>query len=170
MPLQVQCGILYIPDPNWLPLPHVTEFLLNDFETAMRILLQDKEVAPYIRPVISPFTKQGAGGQAAGAEGSTQFSVAKLRTKESYYVLAPKQGEEMGLDITHKDHPIMLCLGNSPGQRGVHTPIIGSIIQVCRMQMNQLEKTNPSLWPTSFPPSILISWKPFLLKLEKREW
>ncbi len=141
--------------PQLATIPHVTEFLLNDFETAMRILLQDKEVAPYIRPVISPFTKQGAGGQAAGAEGSTQFSVAKLRTKESYYVLAPKQGEEMGLDITHKDHPIMLCLGNSPGQRGVHTPIIGSIIQVCRMQMNQLGK-NKSIFMADELPTIYI--------------
>lgn len=125
--------------PEMATLPHVVEFLLQDFKTAMVILAMDEEVRPYIQPVLAPFLKD-ASGQSAGVESSTQFSLSKLRSRESYYVLAPLEGQEMSLDITNEDNPVLLCIGNAPGKQGVYSPILGSIIQVCRMQMNRLGK------------------------------
>lgn len=123
--------------PDMATIPHVVEFLTRDFKNSMLILAQDKEVLPYIRPVLAPFLKQNAGGQAAGAESTTQFSMAKLRTKECYYVLSPTEDEEMGLDITNEENPIILCLGSNKPMEMSTIPILGSIMQVCRMNMNQ---------------------------------
>jgi hypothetical protein len=125
--------------PEMATIPHVVEFLLNDFKLAMEILSRDKEVRPYIQPVLAPFLRD-AGGQSAGAESSTQFSLGKLRTRESYYVLTPLEGQEMRLDVTNKNNPIMLCLGNAPRKQAVCSPILGSIVQIIRMQMNRLGK------------------------------
>ena len=146
--------------PEFATLPHVVEFLLRDFKVSMNILSLDKEVAPYISPVISPFQNTGSGGQAAGVESSTQFSVAKLRMRESYYVLSPKPDEEFSLDITNPKNPVMFCIGNAPVKSAVYTPVLSSVMQICKTQMNRLGK-HRSVFVVDELPSIFID------KLEK---
>ena len=141
--------------PEFATIPHCVEFLLRNFHVAMHILILDEEVRPYIQPVIAPFQKSGSGGQAAGVESSTQFSVAKLRSRESYYALAPKPSEEMNLDITNPNNPIMFCIGNAPVKSAVYTPVLSSILQCCKKEMNRLGKQK-SVFCIDELPSIYI--------------
>jgi len=141
--------------PEFATIPHCVEFLLRNFSMAMHILILDEEVRPYIQPVIAPFQKSGSGGQAAGVESSTQFSVAKLRSRESYYCLSPKPEEELNLDITNLDNPILFCVGNAPVKTSVYAPVLSSVIQCCKKNMNRLGK-HKSVFCIDELPSIYI--------------
>ena len=125
--------------PSLSTIPHTTEFLLNDFQKVLKVLNTDDDVAPYIRPILAALERD-ASGQIAGAEASTQFPLARMRSPEVYYVLNPETGNELDLDITNKDHPVLLCVCNSPELQNALAPSIGAVIQVCKSQMNKLGK------------------------------
>lgn len=135
-------------------LPHMIDFLLNDFEIAIKILATDPEVAFYINPVLGPI-KKGAGGQIAGVQSSVQLYLAKLRSPEIYYVLSPPEHEEFDLNITNKENPYIFCLGNAPKKPGVYDAALGVIVQILKGQMNQLGK-NKSIWLFDELPTIFI--------------
>jgi len=140
--------------PEFCTIPHITEFLLNDFQTILEILSTDDELSRIMAPVISPL-KRGATSQLAGAESSTQFPLSKLKNPEIYYVLNPQIGEELDLDITNPDNPVILCLCNTPNLRNAISPAIGAIMQICKMQMNRLGK-NKSIFMVDELPTIYI--------------
>ncbi len=125
--------------PSFSTIPHITEFLLNDFKDILRILNTDDDVAPYIRPILAALERD-ASGQIAGAESSTQFPLARMRSPEVYYVFNPDPGNELDLDITNTQHPVLLCVCNAPEIQNALAPSIGAIIQVCKVQMNKLGK------------------------------
>jgi type IV secretory pathway TraG/TraD family ATPase VirD4 len=122
-------------------LPHIVDFLLRDFEMAALILSTDDEVAMYANNVIGPVKKK-ASGQVAGVQSSIQTYLSKLRSPEVYYVLSPPSNQEFDLDITNKENPYLLCLGNAPKKPGVYDAGIGAIIQVLKVKINQLDKYN----------------------------
>ena len=105
----------------------------------LNVLNTDEDVAPYIRPILAALERD-ASGQIAGAESSTQFPLAKMRSPEAYYIFNPESGNEFDLDITSKDHPVMLCVCNAPELQNALAPSIGAVIQVCKVQMNKLAK------------------------------
>ncbi len=125
--------------PSFCTIPHITEFLLNDFRKVLKILQTDEDVAPYIRPILAAMERD-ASGQIAGAESSTQFPLSKMRSPEVYYVFNPEQDHEFDLDITNKNNPVMLSVCNAPELQNALAPAIGAIIQVCKVQMNKLGK------------------------------
>jgi hypothetical protein len=125
--------------PGFCTIPHVTEFLLNDFTKVLKILNTDEDVAPYIRPILAALQRD-ASGQIAGAESSTQFPLARMRSPQVYYVFNPEPDKEFDLDITSLLHPVLLCVCNTPEIQNALAPSIGAIIQVCKVQMNKLSK------------------------------
>ena len=114
--------------PSYSTIPHTTEFLLNDFRKVLKVLNTDEDVAPYIRPILAAMDRD-ASGQIAGAEASTQFPLSRMRSPEVYYVFNPEAGNELDLDITNKDHPVMLCVCNAPELQNALAPSIGAVIQ-----------------------------------------
>ena len=120
-------------------IPHITEFLLNDFRNVLTILNTDDDVAPYVRPILGALERD-ASGQIAGAESSTQFPLAKMRSPEVYYVFNPEPENEFDLDITNKERPVLLSICNAPEIQNALAPAIGAVIQVCKVQMNKLGK------------------------------
>lgn len=124
---------------SFCTIPHVTEFLLNDFRKVLRILQTDTDVAPYIRPIIAALERD-ASGQIAGAESSTQFPLSRMRSPEVYYVFNPTPEADFNMDITNPEHPVMLSVCNAPELQNALAPAIGAIIQVCKNQMNKLGK------------------------------
>jgi hypothetical protein len=127
-----------MPD-HMITLPHVIDFLLRDFEMSALILGTDDEVSMYANQVIGP-VKRGSGGQVSGVQGSLQMYLTLLRSPEAYYVLSPPSKQEFDLDISNKENPYVLCLGNAPRKDGVYDAGIGAIIQVIKSQVNQLGK------------------------------
>lgn len=125
--------------PDACTLPHVVEFLLNNFSLALLMMKQDQEVAAYIAPIIVSL-EQGAGGQLAGAQSSTQLPLSKLRSPETYYVFHPDPEDEFSLNITHPENPYLLALCNAPELQNSIAPAIGAITQVVVNQMNKLGK------------------------------
>ncbi len=125
--------------PKFCTIPHITEFLLNDFNKILKILRVDKDIAPYIRPILAALERE-ASGQLAGAESSTQFPLARMRSPEVYYVFNPEPEYELNLDITNLNYPVMLCVCNAPELHNALAPSIGAVIQACKVQMNKLGK------------------------------
>ena len=124
----------------WLStIPHITKFLLTDFKKVLKVLNTDEDVAPYIRPILAALERD-ASGQIAGAESSTQFPLAKMRSPEVYYIFNPESRNEFDLNITSKEHPVLLCVCNAPELQNALAPSIGAVIQVCKVQMNKLGK------------------------------
>ena len=140
--------------PEFCTIPHITEFILNDFYQVLNILATDDDTAKMIAPVIGAL-KRDAAGQLAGAEASTQLPMTKLRSKNLYWVLNPDHDNEFSLDITNKDQPVLLSIGNSPELRNAYAPAIGAIMQVCKMQMNKLGK-NKSIFLVDELPTVYI--------------
>lgn len=129
--------------PKYCTIPHVVEFLCQDFENALGVMSKDRDISTSLSAVIEPFRK-GATNQAAGVHSSLTIELAKLREKSIYYVLSPDMRSEFDLDITSPDNPVMLCVGNSPALSQSYAGALGCIAQVCRINMNRLGR-----WPKS---------------------
>lgn len=113
-------------------LPHAISICLSDSDTVFRFLESDSEVAKTMSPMISAW-HLGASQQTAGAVSSAQLPLKLLYKKEIFWVLGK---DEFNLDITNKDNPSLLCIGNCPELKATISPAISSIFTVIQSQMN----------------------------------
>lgn len=122
--------------PQFNTLPHVVSLLLNPYDVVLKFLSQDDEVRKLMMPIITAFEEK-AGSQSAGAVSSTQLPISKLFTPEIFWVCSKN---ELDLDITNPENPIILCIGNAPHIKTSLSPVVSLILNVCMNQMNQLGK------------------------------
>lgn len=120
-------------------LPYIIDFLLMDFDMAMRILSTDDEVAMYSDAIVAAIKKR-AEGQIAGVQSSLQNYISPLRSESVYYIFNPNEKEEFSLNISDPENPYVLCVGNAPKEDGVFDGAIGAIMQIVKKQVNQLGK------------------------------
>lgn len=130
-------------------LPHAVSVCLSDSDTVFRFLESDPEIAKTMSPMISAW-KLGASQQTAGAVSSAQLPLRLIYKKEIYWVLGK---DEFSLDITNKDNPVLLCIGNSPELKDSISPAISSIFTVVQSQMNNSGKA-PSIFCIDELPTI----------------
>lgn len=125
--------------PQFCTIPHLISFILSDFRAVLSYLSTDKELEPFIMPVMSAY-KQNAGPQTAGVISSSQLPLTKLYVPEIYWVFNPPPQEEFHLDITNKVAPYWLCIGNNPKQKQALSPVIALTLSICMEQMNQFDR------------------------------
>jgi hypothetical protein len=125
--------------PQYCTIPHLISFILSDFRAVLNYLATDKELEPYIMPVMSAY-KQNANQQTAGVISSSQLPLTKLYVPEIYWVFNPPGEEEFNLDITNKTSPAWLCIGNNPKQKQALSPVIALTLSICMEQMNQFDR------------------------------
>lgn len=125
--------------PQYCTIPHLISFVLSDFRAVLNYLATDKELEPYIMPVMSAY-KQQANQQTAGVISSSQLPLTKLYVPEIFWVFNPPPEEEFNLDITNKNNPTWLCIGNNPKQKQALSPVIALTLSICMEQMNQFDR------------------------------
>lgn len=141
-------------NPTFCTIPHLVSFILSDFRAVLNYLATDKELEPWIMPVMSAY-KQQANQQTAGVISSSQLPLTKLFTPEIFWVFAPPESEEFDLDITNKKDPVFFCIGNNPKQKAALSPVIALVLSTCMEQMNQFDRVK-SLFVVDELPTIYI--------------
>ena len=135
-------------------LPHVIAFALSDSDLVFRWLSEDPEIALNMSSMLTAW-KLGAQQQTAGAVSSAQTPLVLLNNKYIFWVLSPLPEEEFSLDITNKDHPSLLCIGNAPSIKEAVSPPISCIVSVIMSQMNNPGKQKSIFMVDEFPTIML---------------
>lgn len=131
-------------------LPHVISICLSDSDAVFRWLSEDDEIALNMSSMLTAW-KLGAQQQTAGAVSSAQTPLTMLNNKYIFWVLSPSAEEEYSLDITDKDHPTLLCIGNAPTIKEAVSPPISCIASVVMSQMNNPGKQESVFMVDEFP-------------------
>ena len=135
-------------------LPHVIAFALSDSDLVFRWLSEDPEIALNMSSMLTAW-KLGAQQQTAGAVSSAQTPLVLLNNKYIFWVLSPLPEEEFSLDITNKEHPTLLCIGNAPSIKEAVSPPISCIASVIMSQMNNPGKQKSIFMVDEFPTIML---------------
>lgn len=135
-------------------LPHVIAFALSDSELVFRWLSEDAEIALNMSSMLTAW-RLGAQQQTAGAVSSAQTPLVLLNNKYIFWVMSPLPEEEYSLDITNKEHPTLLCIGNAPTIKEAISPPISCIASVIMSQMNNPGKQKSVFMVDEFPTIIL---------------
>ena len=134
-------------------LPHAIAFALSDSDLVFKWLSDDAEISLNMSSMFTAW-RSGAQQQTAGAVSSAQTPLVLLNNKYIFYVLSPLPEEEFSLDITNKDHPTMLCIGNAPTIKEAVSPPISCIASVIMSQMNNPGKQKSVFLVDEFPTAI----------------
>ncbi len=131
-------------------LAHVIAFCLHNYEEVFAWLSEDEEISLSMSSLLSGW-QLGASQQTAGVVSSAQTPLSKLNNKYIFWVLSPSEDEELNLDITNKNHPTLLCIGNSPKIKEAVSPAISCIASVIMSQMNNPGKCKSVFMVDEFP-------------------
>jgi hypothetical protein len=112
---------------------HVLSFLQLDYERMFFLLEKDLEVRPLVAPFISAY-KQQATDQLEGQLGTLRINLARLATKEVYWVLS---GNEINLRINDPDKPAILVLASSPETQEINSACYALVINRLTKLINQ---------------------------------
>lgn len=135
-------------------LPHVITLALSDSNLVFHWLSEDPEIALNMSSMLTAW-KLGAQQQTAGAVSSAQTPLVLLNNKYIFWVLSPLPEEEFSLDITNKEHPTLLCVGNAPTIKEAVSPAISCIGSVLMSQMNNPGKATSIFMVDEFPTILL---------------
>ncbi len=147
-------------------LPHVISICLSDCEEVFRWIEEDQEIAKNMSSMLSAW-KLGAQQQTAGAVSSAQLPLVLLNNKYIYWVLSAKPEEEFNLDITNREKPVMLCVGNAPNISEAVSPAISCIANIVMGQMNQPGKVPSIFLNDEFPTFIIYGIEKFISTVRK---
>ena len=131
-------------------LPHVIAFCMNNYEETFAWLASVTEVRLGMASILSGW-ELGASQQTAGVVASAQNPMRKLLNKNIFWVLSPEESEAVSLDITNKDNPTLLCVGNAPTIKEATSPAISCIASVVMSQMNNPGKNKSVFMVDEFP-------------------
>lgn len=131
-------------------LAHVIAFALSDSDLVFRWLSEDPEIALNMSSMLTAW-RLGAQQQTAGAVSSAQTPLVLLNNKYIFWVLSPLPEEEFSLDITNREHPTLLCIGNAPSIKEAVSPPISCIASVIMSQMNNPGKQKSIFMVDEFP-------------------
>lgn len=131
-------------------LPHVIAFALSDSNAVFQWLSQDDEISLNMASMLTAW-KLGAQQQTAGAVSSAQTPLVLLNNKYIFWVLSPSKEEEFSLDVTDKENPTLLCVGNAPSIKEAVSPPISCIASVLMSQMNNPGKEKSVFLVDEFP-------------------
>ena len=136
--------------PKYCTLPHVIMLSLQPQASLFKLLQIDQEAELYARPVLDAFDK--APEQLTGVMASFQVSLERLLDHNLFWVLS---GDEVPHQINDVQHPILLCLGNTPTQKEVLSPVLSMITAAWISQMYAHERNRSFLMIDELPTILL---------------
>ena len=137
-------------------LPHALLIAMKDYEKSIALLSLDRETKIMIEPVHTAY-KNNAEKQLSGVFSSLQLPFNKIYTKEIFWVLSGRLGDEdtVDLDVSHPTYPTMLTVANDPRLSDSLSSIIALIGTVCMKHMNQQGK-HKSIFLLDEAPTLFI--------------
>ena len=101
--------------------PHVIELLNCSYDELFPILGSYQDLEVYVKPFVSAY-EQGAAEQLEGQIASARIGLARLSSKQLYYVMS---GNDFTLDINNPKEPKILCVGNNPQKQEILGAALG---------------------------------------------
>ena len=144
-------------------LPHAISIFLSDYNLVFRWLIEDHDVEMLASPIITPWKNQ-AMGQLSGTVSTLQSAFSKLLNPNIYWVMS-KDG--FNLDITNKDNPSLLCLGNAQSIKDSIAPCLAMIIGCVMKQMNNAGKKQSIFFVDELPTIIINALDEFIATVRK---
>jgi len=149
-------------------LPHVISICLSDSDLVFEWISRDPEISKNMASMLTAY-KLKAQQQTAGAVSSAQLPLSLLNNKYVFWVLSPKEEDEFSLDITNKERPVLLCLGNAPSIKEAISPAISCIFNILMGQMNRSGKVKSILSVDEFPTINLFGIDTFIGTARKHD-
>lgn len=119
--------------PEFCSLPHLVALVLQNHNIVLKWLVTDSEVERIIRPIISAI-QENASQQVAGQISTGQLPFVILDSPEVFYTMLE---DEVNLDLTNKENPTLLCIGNIPRMSEAVSPAISVILGVVKNNINR---------------------------------
>ena len=144
-------------------LPHAISIFLSDYNLVFRWLVEDRDVEMLSSPVITPWKNQ-AMGQLSGTVSTLQSAFSKLLNPNIYWVMSK---DDFNLDITNKENPSLLCLGNAQSIKESVAPCLAMIIGCVMKQMNNAGKVKSIFFVDELPTIIINALDEFIATVRK---
>ncbi len=144
-------------------IPHAVAIVLSRHDKFLKFIARDEEVCRDFMPVYTAYLNN-AEGQLAGAVSSAQSPLSKLDTPEIFWVLSK---DELDMDITNKEHPTLLCIGNDPMLSEALSAVISALTYICMMNMNQPGRVKSIFCFDEIPSVILYKVDDFIATCRK---
>ena len=108
--------------PSYCTLPHAILLGLQDQERLLTLLDQEEEAALCASPILDAF--RNGPEQLAGVMANFKVLLERLVDKDIFWVLSDNQ---VPLRVNDPINPLIICLGNTPGQQGGIAPVLSMI-------------------------------------------
>ncbi len=148
---------------DYYDLPHAVAIVLSRHDKFLKFIAKDEEICRDFMPVYTAFLNK-AEGQIAGSVSSAQSPLSKLDTPEIFWVLS---NDQLDLDITRKDNPTLLCIGNDPMRSEALSAVIAAITYICMMNMNQPNRAKSIFCFDEIPSIVLYKLDDFIATCRK---
>jgi len=144
-------------------LPHAISVFLSDYNLVFRWLIEDRDVEMLASPIITPWKNQ-AMGQLSGTVSTLQSAFSKLLNPNIYWVMSK---DNFNLDITNKNNPSLLCLGNAQSIKESVAPCLAMIIGCVMKQMNNAGKKKSIFFVDELPTIVINALDEFIATVRK---
>ena len=144
-------------------LPHAISVFLSDYNLVFRWLIEDRDVEMLASPIITPWKNQ-AMGQLSGTVSTLQSAFSKLLNPNIYWVMSK---DDFNLDVTNKNNPSLLCLGNAQSIKESVAPCLAMIIGCVMKQMNNAGKVKSIFFVDELPTIIINALDEFIATVRK---
>lgn len=139
--------------PQHCSLPHVIMLGLQPAKSLMTMLRADEEAKLYASPVLDAL--ENASEQFAGVMANFKISLERLLDPAIFWVLS---GDDVPHIINDPQNPTVVCLGNTPTEKEVLSPVLAMAISVLVSNMYSHDRNKSFLildeLPTLFLPNL----------------
>lgn len=139
--------------PQHCSLPHVIMLGLQPAKSLMTMLRADEEAKRYASPVLDAL--ENANEQFAGVMANFKISLERLLDPAIFWVLS---GDDVPHIVNDPKNPTVVCLGNTPTEKEVLSPVLAMAISVLVSNMYSHDRNKSFLMldelPTLFLPNL----------------
>jgi type IV secretory pathway TraG/TraD family ATPase VirD4 len=114
-------------------LPHVLAFVNHSYQDIFSTLYEEPELHSLLAPFKSAYD-QKAFDQLEGQIGTLRINLARLATKETYWVFS---GDDFPLRVSDPDHPSILVMANDPQTQQINSACFSVVINRLTRLLNQ---------------------------------
>ena len=136
--------------PQYCTLPHVVMLGLQDQDSIFKALQTDKEATLYASPIFDAM--QNSGEQLAGVMANFKVALERLVDHNLFWVLS---GDQVPQAVNDAQHPSVVCLGNTPTQKELLSPILSMIIASLGADMYSHDRAKSFLMIDELPTLLL---------------
>lgn len=119
-------------DGKYSDVPHLISLICADYEILFDILYTQPELTELLSSFWSSY-KRKAFDQLEGQAGTLRVFLAKLATKESYYLFGK---EETSLDLSNPKNPSILILASNPQTQNINSTLYALVLNRITKEVN----------------------------------